>query len=273
MPTVDVIEVNDQFVDVDFQKDPNFVFGDLGTCCMGSLADDYTKVTDIIPRNTWEGICEKRIAEGHKGLPSLVVEIKNQKSEGSCVGNAATQQLQIIQAIVMGKENVILLSAISLYDRIGRSANSGAMVSDALEEVRERGIVPLNTPENQAKFKVTMPATGFSRSMPSGWEEVAAKFKGVEYYTINSTEALITALLNGHPVVVGRQGHSICYVGVVFKNGRMYVLYVNSWGEWGQAAGDFEYGFGLDTESQIRQSSSWAYAIRTGTFDPGVLAL
>ena len=57
MPSPSVIEINDEFVDVDFQKDPNFVFGDLGVK-FGSVADDYTKVVDIIPRNLWEGICQ-----------------------------------------------------------------------------------------------------------------------------------------------------------------------------------------------------------------------
>lgn len=257
-------DINDRFLDVDFQADPNFVFGDLGCAALDGLcAGDYA---DVVPEMTdaeIDAAIEKLDAAGG-GADRLVTRIYNQKSEGSCVANACSGANEIIQALQFGKNNVVPLSAISLYKRIGRSPGSGAMVSDGLKEMIERGVLPLDTPENRAKFgNCVMPNTGFSTPYPSGWEAVAKQFAGVEYFVVRSVNQLLTALCHQHPVVVGRQGHSIRYVRPMRKSGNRVVKYVNSWGEWGDAGGDFTYGFGYDSENQIRQSASWAFALRS----------
>src|SRR6185436_17074046 len=95
---------------------------------------------------------------------------------------------------------------------IGSSANSGASIDDALDETTNTGIIPLDTPENRAKFgSVVMPPTGFRSSRPAGWQEVAKHFRTDERLIIESIGGMISALFNGHPIVVGRAGHSICY--------------------------------------------------------------
>lgn len=190
----------------------------------------------------------------------------------NCVANATSQAHEVVQALQHGKANVVHLSAISLYKRIGRSAQSGAMVSDGLKEMASRGILPLDTPENRERFgSAVMPNTGFSKPYPDNWQETAALFRGVEYHTVNSVAGLLTALCNQHPVVVGRQGHSICYLRPMRRSGRRVVAYANSWGNWGQGLGDFDSGFGFDSESQIRQSASWAFVLRAVTIPPGAL--
>lgn len=269
-----ISDIDDEFVDVHFPDDPKYVFGDLGARCMERVGA-YDKVENIITdRKKWEEITEKRVAEGHKGLPGLVKWILNQKNEGSCVGFAGTAMMQLLSALVLGLDNAIQFSGTSLYKQIGRSPGSGAMVSDCLDALIEVGLLPLDTPENRAKYgNAVMPANGFHTPWPADWKNTAKRFRAVEFYTINSVEALVTALLYGHPVQVGREGHSILYLGIVFKNGKMYILYVNSWGEWGQGAGDHSYGFGLDTESQLRKSANWAFSARTATFDPNVISV
>ena len=140
------------------------------------------------------------------------------------------------------------------------------MVSDGWAEMNARGILPLDTPENRARFgNKVMPNTGWSTKRPAGWEEVASQFAGLEATIIRSVSGLLTALCNQDPVVVGRQGHSICYVRPMRKSGSRVVAYCNSWGSWGSGLGDFDYGFGFDSESQIRQSASWAFALRSVT--------
>jgi hypothetical protein len=255
--------INDEFVDVDFEKQPQFVFGDLGMGAFGSRVSDYESTQPVLTDSQIMAEIEK-IAEAGGGAERLVTRIMNQGREGSCVANAFTQANQVIQALQFGKHKVVPLSAISLYKRIGRSPGSGAMVSDGIEEMVERGILPLDTPENRARFgSDVMPATGFYEKYPSGWEDTAAKFKGGEYHVVRSVEGLFTALCCQHPVVVGREGHSICYLRPMVRNGRRVVMYVNSWGNWGSAGGDFGYGFGFDTESQVRKSASWAVAVRS----------
>jgi hypothetical protein len=247
----------DAFLDVDFERDPNYVFGDLGVQLFGNSLSDYAASEEVLTDAEIRDAIEK-IDEDGGGLDRLVTRIYNQKNEGSCVANACSQANEIIQAKQFGKDRVVPLSAISLYKRIGRSPNSGAMVSDGLKEMQTRGILPLDTPENRIKYgDAVMPNTGFRTPYPADWEATAKQFAGVEALIVRSVNALLTALINGHPVVVGRQGHSICYVRPMMRNGRRVVKYANSWGDWGDG------GYGYDSESQIRQSASWAFALRT----------
>lgn len=248
----------DQFLDVDFTTQPEYVFGDLGAALFGSPLQDYATAEEVMTDAEIDAEIE-RIDQDGGGLDRLVTRIFNQGREGSCVANACAQANQVIQAKQFGRDKVTQLSAISLYDLIGRSASSGAMVSDGLEEMQNVGLLPLDTPENRAKFgEHVMPATGFKKHRRApGWQDVAKQFAGVEALIVRSVNALFTALCNGHPVVVGREGHSIMYARPMRRNSRRVVKYANSWGEWGDG------GYGYDSESQIRKSASWAFALRT----------
>jgi hypothetical protein len=259
---VATFEIDDEYVDIDFSKYPQFVPGFNG---YGSAErfGDYAAAAPVLARREIIAEAEKTAAEG-TGNANLVVEVKNQRNEGSCVGNASTQGLQVIQARRLGKDRVTLLSAIATYKQIGRSPNSGAMVDDSMEALESVGTLPLDTPANREKFgDQVMPATGFYTKFPSNWKETARQFRLGEVLVVRGFEALLSAMLCGHPVVVGREGHSILYLDVIVRGGRLYALYVNSWGKWGQGAGDFSYGFGLDTENQIKKSAGWAYAMRS----------
>lgn len=256
------ITIDPQFVDVDFTRDPNYTFGDLGHRAFSSTMTEFEQVFGVIPSAKWPELIEK-IDASAGWIERLITRIYNQGREGSCVSNATGQAHEIIQAAQYGKPNVIHLSAISLYKRVARSASSGSMLDANLDEIERRGILPLDTPENRARFTHVMPATGFTTPFPAGWETTAGLLTSIERYIIRTFEGIITALLQGFPVVVGRQGHSICYVRPVYRNGALAVIYANSWGPWGFGAGDFTKGFGLDSTSQIRQSASWAFALRS----------
>lgn len=246
-------------IDVDFPEEPKFTFGDLGVAAFGPpRAVSYGDVAPVYPESQWPQLAAEMKAAGG-GASALVTRIYDQKNEGSCVANACSQAHEIVQAAQFGRENVVHLSAISLYKRIGRSPNSGAMVSDGLEEMAERGVLPLDNPENRAKFgAAVMPNTGFRTAYPTGWEAVAKQFAAHEWLIVESVNELISALLNQHPVVVGRSGHSICYCDPVYDGGTLLVKYANSWHEnWG------ENGFGYDSLRLIRSSASWAFALRS----------
>lgn len=255
-----VAETDESVVDVDFTQDPNYVGGDLGCAMCG----DYKEFSDeevVYTRAEIEAKVREQETTGGT-LDELVNWILNQLREGSCVGNAITQAIMVILAKQFGKAWVTALSAISIYKQIGRSASSGAMVSDAMDAVRDVGILPLDTPENREKYgNAVMPATGFSTRFPDNWKETAKKFKGFEFLVIRNVLQLLTAILKGYPVVVGRQGHSICYLRVMFRNGKLVVKYANSWGDWG------DEGFGYDTEQQFKMSASWAFAVRAVVTD------
>lgn len=253
------MDIPEEFIDVDFEHQPEYTFGALAPALFGDEAtfeESFGVMSDAEIDAAMEAMDE---AGG--GADQLVSRIYDQQSEGSCVANACSQALEVVQALQFGKPNVVHLSAISLYKRIGRSPGSGAMVSDGLKEIQARGVLPLDSTENRAKFgQHVMPNTGFYERYPSDWESTAAKFKGVEAYVIRTVAGMFTAGCLQHPIVVGRQGHSICYVRPMRSNGRRVFKYANSWNvRWGDS------GFGYDSESQIRQSASWAFALRSAT--------
>lgn len=255
--------MNEEFLDIDFDKQPEYVHGYLGIGSKGELFSSYESVASVMTDSQIDAAIEALDSSGG-GAERLITRIFNQKNEGSCVANASCQANEITQARQIGKGKVIHLSAISLYKRIGSSPNSGAMVSDGIDEMAKRGVLPLDTPENRKVFgDAVMSNTGYYTKYPPKWEEVSKLFKGSEWTQIRSTQALYTALCRCEPVVVGRQGHSICYVRPMRKNGKRYVKYVNSWGQWGDAGGDFQYGFGYDSESTVKQSAQWCFALRT----------
>lgn len=263
---LDLDTIDPQFIDVDFTEWPQYTAGDNGVRAFGTAPPDFADTVPDIPESEWKGLAEQMKAMGG-GLTQMVTRIYDQGQEGACVANACSQAHEIKQAEQFGRDRVVPLSAISLYKRIGRSPGSGAMVSDGMEEMTEKGVLPLDTPENRARFgDKVMPNTNFYAKYPPGWEATAKHFSGQEWHAIRSVASLVTALLKGHPVVVGRQGHSICYCDVVYKDGRLCVIYANSWSpRWGFAAGSMPGGFGLDTQNQIRQSASWAFALRSVT--------
>lgn len=261
---MDLANIDPRFIDVDFAIQPEFVFGDKGSPAYCDFPN-YGDTVPVIPEDQWKMCIEQMDAEA-SGAEQLVTRIYNQQSEGSCVANACSQAHEICQAKQYGKSNVVHLSAMSLYKRIGSSPGSGAMVSDGLQEMADRGVLPLNDDANKAKFgEHVMPNTGWSNRYPSGWESTAAKFKASEWFICRSVGELMTALLNRHPVVVGRAGHSICYTRPAYRNGNLGVVYVNSWGGWGFGAGDHPAGFGFDSMGYVRSSSGWAFALRSVT--------
>jgi hypothetical protein len=250
-------EIDDRFIDVDFSKQPEFVLGDLGLGDVSDLCGDYESADEVYDDARIRDEIEKTTALD-LGADRLVTRIYDQGREGACVANAFGQSNEVVQALQWGRDRVVHLSGMSLYKRIGRSASSGAMVSDGINEMVRRGILPLNNDANKALFSHTMPNTGWSTPLPSGWETTAAMFRGHEYHIARTTNGMLTALCKNHPVVIGREGHSICYLRVMLRNGRLVVKYANSWHErWGDG------GFGYDTVSQFQKSARYAVVVRS----------
>lgn len=245
-------------LDVNFEREPQYVAGDTSPVMFGSASVRYASFAEVVPQSRWQELAERLEAE-KTGLDAMVTRIYNQGREGSCVANACSQAVEIKQCEQFGRARVVPLSAISLYKRIGRSPSSGASISNGLKE-SQNGILPLDTPENRERFGAhVMPNTGWSTPFPDGWQATAGRFAAVEWTVVQSVEALVSALFCGHPVVVGRSGHSICYVRPVWREGRLAVRYANSWGNWGDA------GYGYDSMNMIQSSARWAFALRSVT--------
>lgn len=256
-----MVIINPAFIDVPFDKQDTYPTGYNGIGTLPKVTR-FKDAVDLIPKTDWKRLADEKQQQG--SVSKLVTRIYNQSNEGSCVGNMAAQMMETRFALEFGKKNVVPISAISMYKQIGSSPNSGANVGDAMQRGLDTGFLPLDTPENRAKFgNMVMPHTGFRTPFPTGWKDTAKQFRYDEYFEIQSVEELVTALLKDFGVGVGRAGHSILYCDVFFDGTTMYILYVNSWGEWGIAAGDFNYGFGLDSARLFNQSADWCYAARS----------
>lgn len=255
-------DVDDRFVDVDFSKEPEFVFGLIDP----SAFEVFSAYEAAVPILEWNEIDDAidRMDEQDDGLEWMVDRIFDQGREGSCVANACAQAHQICQAKQFGIENVIDLSAISLYKQIGRSASSGAMVSDGLEVMCSKGILPLDTPKNRELFgNAVMPNTGFNTRYPSDWLLTAVRLAGYEYHRCTTLRGLYTAGVNRDPIIVGREGHSICYARPIRKGSNRGFKGPNSWSlKWGIAAGNMPSGFFVDSQSQTEKSAKSCYVLR-----------
>lgn len=257
---------DDKFIDVAFDEQPEFTFGCKPDGVYASFGETYEDAEQPLTDAEVRLAIERR-DEADAWLSYFVTRIYDQQQEGSCVGNATGQSCEVKQAKQLGKDRVVPLSPISLYKRIGTSANSGATISDSAKEITRRGILPLDTPENRARFgDQVMPHTGFRSPFPPGWEATGNLFLVREILPIKTMQGIKTAGVKGDPIIVGRRGHSIAYLDLVWnaEKGRFEFQYVNSWSEqWGSPFGEFKGGFGRDTESLIKESAGWAFAIRT----------
>lgn len=248
-------DINTDVLDVDFSKCEQYTPGDRGVRRSFGLAP-YEERFALLSDAEIEQAIDAH-AEHGGSLDLLVSRIYDQGQEGACASNATAQAHEIVQAQQYGIDAVVHLSAISLYKRV-RLQGGGSFIDDNWEELNSRGILPLDTPENREEFgDYCMPNVGKSLPFPSGWEGTGKLFAGLEATPINSVRGLKTAMLS-HPVVVGRDGHAICYCRLMRDRGRHVAKYANSWNQrWG------DNGFGYDSESKIASSARWAFALRS----------
>jgi hypothetical protein len=246
-------------IDVDFTQDKRYVPGFNGFGESVNKLRNFSDVTDMIPESQWRPIFEERKARGLSAR-SLVTRIFDQGQEGSCVANQCAQAHEMLQAKELGKDRVTLLSPISLYKRIGSSAGSGAYIGDAMDESMETGILPLDTPENRARFgDKVMPHRGFREPYPDDWKPTAGLFKFDEAFIGRGLTEMMTALAKLWLVGVGRAGHSILYPEYEYEDdGDLFAPYPNSWTTgWG------DEGWGKDSRRMMQSASGMFIVYRS----------
>jgi hypothetical protein len=206
----------------------------LDDAIMASSCSEFESSFSLIPRNEWREIAEIR----RRAMKTLIPDRRNQGREGACVGNAATRSQEYCDAVAFGPDRRIPLSAMGVYKRIGRSAQSGAVIADALEVMKTGGSLPLDSDEARRIFEAefgfppahTHPATGFSTRLPNGWQQTGELLTIDEYWRIRSIEGFVTALFSNLGVVYGRSRHAICGIDWLESGGKEYIEYDNSWG-------------------------------------------
>jgi len=245
-------KLKDEWCDVDFEvacKDANRLCGFLPEteeeremyCASTPFAN--TKI-DIIPESDWREVYEMKqgVTPRILGVPT-----KDQDGEGSCTSFNQTIEYEYMFVQKYGRQYWIEFSPQSLYQLCGSGPGSGSSLSCNMEKIRTSGLIPADTPANRERFgDMVLKNVGWSQRSnprPSGWQEFAKNFRVKEWVRIRTMEEFVTCLLLDRPVSYGRSGHSICGVALVWRNNRWYIMYHNSWGNWG------DQGFGYDSLS------------------------
>jgi hypothetical protein len=203
----------------------------------------------MVPRAQWN----ERIDRIAQDMRATTTQIVSQGSEGSCVGFACVQALETMLRRRFGLRHWVDLSGMSVYKRIGRSAGSGAYIPDGIKEIRDRGVLPVTSADNQQRYQHTHPRTGFSRALPAGWTETARLFRAPVVATCRGLDEIMSALMGGFVGVVGRSRHAIPYVYPARQGSSYFAAYANSWGaSWG------DRGFGFDSASTVNSLTMYA---------------
>jgi len=167
----------------------------------------------------------------------LAKSIRNttEQTMGSCVGHACANEVEAGCYMMGGDWMFRRISGMSMYKRIGRSANSGAYIPDAADEIFSRGILPVTGEPYPHAFAQD---TGWSTAMPSGWETTGRLWKAVVYSVDDQESGFRVGMDMRLGRQIGRSSHSICAGGYTGKTW----WYENSWGsDWGDLGKSIGY--------------------------------
>lgn len=235
------------------QESPNDMFS-------RAPAESYGNFLPLIPRSEWKARADKI----NPKLRKCIRNVKNQRNEGSCVGNGGTGQWQFAACLQFGAdEDYRILSAAIAYSMIGSSANSGAYVGDVVTLLSETGCIVESGHGYLDKYQFG--PTGFYdaknyRKANPDWVKDAANYLSGEYYRVDTVDEWATALLSGHPILKGRSGHCIFdFIWDYDEAAKWFAGYCNSWGDWGDPINEFVgNGLGWDSERSIDSQSGYA---------------
>jgi len=172
----------------------------------------------------------------------------SQGNSHECTCWSLMQNLEIaISRQRQGTHHAVWLSPLSCYAEANPRQWGGSYMQKTLGICIERGMLPAhNGPDGvgsqKLKFTHTLNQTsGLSdpsegggpwvplSRFPDGWKDTARHFRPLEVINPRSYEQIVSLLLNGIAVSVGRSGHAIPYVQVVWRNGQLHAKYADSY--------------------------------------------
>ena len=195
---------------------------------------------EMVPRSEWKARAEAVAAD----LRATVAEIYSQGRTSACVGFGTAQAVETTLNRRYGRRHRVPLSGMDIYSDIGSTLMSGAYIPDGIARAQEIGVLPLRTPATVGRYPVTFPDLEYRWPRPSGWQAVARMFRVTKAAKVQGAEMIVSALLRGRCVIVGRKRHCVPYV---YFDPDGAAAFANSWDKtWG------DEGFGYDTEQTFR---------------------
>lgn len=194
----------------------------------------------------------------------------NQTPTHECTTHALLQNMEIAwNRQREGQGMPFYASALSVYAEANPRQWGGSSMQKTLGIAMRRGMLPEhNGPDgtNQRElYKHTLnlssgrddeqggPWVRLS-NFPDGWNDTSRHFKPLEVINIRTWEQSVCVILNGICDSVGRRGHAIPYVKIVWRDGRLYARYSDSYRV-----------FRYDSVSNIRAGVGGSYGIVTTT--------
>lgn len=162
----------------------------------------------------------------------------------NCVGHGAVAGFAV--SFARSGQRPRRFSPCFVYAQINGGADRGAVVADALDELRQTGVCLEST---------VGPGRIWKRDLPAAAYDEAKRYRVEQAYQLRSFDEVVAATLLGFPVVFGVEigqrfepdadgfvpdraggggGHCMCGVGPRQRGGRWYLTTLNSWSRrWG----------------------------------------
>lgn len=154
----------------------------------------FASAAPVVPRSQWQTINRRQ----QFPAPDWILD---QDGIGSCVGNGSANGLR--KARLLGGQSDVKLSPGALYAQINGGQDNGAVISDALTALQQKGTCSYGT-VGETPFYINQ--------LPSAWSDEAARFRIGQAYHCETFDEIASALQLGFIVVYG------IMVGSSFEN-------------------------------------------------------
>ena len=231
------------------------------------MAPSFGDRVGILPRSEWRTISNR----------SRFNYIMDQKSHGSCVGHGAAGALMRARDATGAKH--VDLSGTFVYSYINGNRDQGAMISDAVDVLKEKGT---------CSYQKCQWDTIYQRDISDDAREEAKRYRALEIYSVGDEDPFgefVTALMLGfipvYAVMVGNTftdldndgvcgfdrgpgNHAVTADGIGRRaNGEWLIDMVNSWNlDFGQN------GRAFITEKHVEAVMQDCFIVRASTDDP-----
>lgn len=208
----------------------------------------------MLPRARWKDKALERMANRQRRDDSTFTE--DQGAPSSCTGMAAAKAAEVTRRRRFGLQYEVRFSGLGLYTQIrGVTRDSGATIKQAMDVLCNVGPLPLDTPENKARFGAhTYPMNAWGHPLPAGFQSTADLFRGDKFAVVHGLDEIYSAAAQDFCVLVGRDRHCICYYDIAWSQryDEPFLVLKNSYGPgWG------ENGDGYDSKRIVENLTGY----------------